>query len=204
MDTLEYIKKKYKLDLNQPMPIPLPIGRMRDMPKLFNELGFKVGAEIGVFEGTLTNALLRRIPGLKMYGVDLWENYEDYKDDLASLALSGAYEKAVENTKGFDCTLIRGWSNEVVKQFEDGSLDFVYIDGNHKFEYAIEDIALWAPKVRKGGIIAGHDYKDWSKTNRWNSMQVKEAVDAYTKVKRITPWFMTMNNGSNSFLWIKN
>lgn len=204
MDTLEYIKKKYKLDLNQPMPIPLPIGRMRDMPKLFNELGFKVGAEIGVFEGTLTNALLRRIPGLKMYGVDLWENYEDYKDDLASLALSGAYEKAVENTKGFDCTLIRGWSNEVVKQFEDGSLDFVYIDGNHKFEYAIEDIALWAPKVRKGGIICGHDYKDWSKTNRWSSMQVKEAVDAYTKVKRITPWFVTTNNGSNSFLWIKN
>lgn len=204
MDALKYIAKKYKVDLKQPNPIALPIGRMRDMPKLFNELGFKVGAEVGVFEGTLTQALLKRIPGLKLYGIDLWENYKGYERDLASQFLVNAYEKAVENTKGYDCILIKGWSNEVVKQFEDESLDFVYIDGNHKFEYTVEDIALWSPKVRKGGIIAGHDYRDWSHTSRWDNMQVKEAVDAWVKVNKISPLFITSNNSSNSWIYIKN
>lgn len=202
MDTIKYIIKKYNLDASV-SPVAVPIGRMRDMPKLFNELGFKVGAEIGVFEGALTRALLTRIPDLKLYGIDLWENYIGYKEDLAAKALEGAYEKAQENVRGFDCTLLKGWSNEIVKQFEDESLDFVYIDGNHKFEYVIEDIALWSPKVRKGGIVAGHDYKDWSNTSRWISMQVKEAVDAWMNVKKIKTWFVTTNNGSNSWLYVR-
>jgi len=47
---------------------------------------------------------------------------------------------------------------EAVKVFENNSLDFVYIDGNHEFRYFAEDIYEWPKKVRKGGIISGHDY----------------------------------------------
>lgn len=204
METIEFLKNKYNLDLDQKSPIPLPIGRMRDLPKLFNELGFKVGAEVGVFEGTWTRALLQKIPGLKLFGIDLWENYQGYERDLAAQYLTSAYEKALENVKGYDCQLIKGWSNEVVKQFKDESLDFVYIDGNHVFEYVVEDIALWSPKVRKGGIICGHDYQDWANSSRWDNMQVKEAVDMWTKVKKISPWFVTTNNRSNSWLYVKS
>lgn len=39
----------------------------------------------------------------------------------------------------------------------DGSLDFVYIDGNHSEEYVRQDIRLWWPKVKIGGMLAGHD-----------------------------------------------
>ena len=42
--------------------------------------------------------------------------------------------------------------------FEDNSLDFVYIDANHFFGYVAMDLMQWSKKVRKGGIIAGHDY----------------------------------------------
>ena len=49
-------------------------------------------------------------------------------------------------------------SEEFSKTIEDGSLDFVYIDGDHQYESCKKDLQLWIPKIKKGGIIAGHDY----------------------------------------------
>lgn len=54
--------------------------------------------------------------------------------------------------------MIRKWSKDAAELFEDNSLDFVYIDGDHRPEFVKEDIELWWPKIKKGGIIAGHDY----------------------------------------------
>lgn len=47
---------------------------------------------------------------------------------------------------------------DVVKQFKDESLDFVYIDGNHSFQHVVNDLCEWEKKVKVGGIVAGHDY----------------------------------------------
>jgi glycosyltransferase involved in cell wall biosynthesis len=47
---------------------------------------------------------------------------------------------------------------QAVTDFADESLDFVYIDGNHQLKYVVEDIVEWTKKIKKGGIIAGHDY----------------------------------------------
>jgi len=41
---------------------------------------------------------------------------------------------------------------------EDASLDFCFIDGDHRYEAVKEDIIAWTPKLRKGGILSGHDY----------------------------------------------
>ena len=51
-------------------------------------------------------------------------------------------------------------SSEVVSQFEDESLDVVFIDLTHTYESVKEDIGLWLPKVKRGGILSGHDYED--------------------------------------------
>jgi hypothetical protein len=80
----------------------------------------------------------------------------------------------------------------------------VYIDGNHSYEAAVEDIALWSKKVRKGGIVSGHDYKDWSKTSRWYSMNVVNAVDGWVKSYRIHPLFAFVNNASPSWMYVKS
>ena len=54
--------------------------------------------------------------------------------------------------------VIQGNSTDVVHNFPDESLDCVYIDADHEYPNVLADIRAWAPKVRKGGIISGHDY----------------------------------------------
>jgi predicted O-methyltransferase YrrM len=49
-------------------------------------------------------------------------------------------------------------SLEAAQLFKDGSLDAVYIDADHSYPSAREDILTWKPKVRPGGILSGHDY----------------------------------------------
>ena len=58
-------------------------------------------------------------------------------------------------------TLYTTGSPEVTKLYKDGTLDFVFIDGSHKYEDVVEDIKAWLPKIKKGGILAGHDYIDF-------------------------------------------
>lgn len=56
-------------------------------------------------------------------------------------------------------TILRKTSVQAAKQFKANSLDFVFIDGSHDTESVCADIDAWFPKVKVGGIIAGHDYK---------------------------------------------
>jgi len=53
---------------------------------------------------------------------------------------------------------IRKPSIEAANQFQDHSLDFVFIDASHEYEDVKNDIKAWLPKVKKNGILAGHDY----------------------------------------------
>ncbi len=66
--------------------------------------------------------------------------------------------------------ILRMTSKEAAEIFPDAYLDMVYIDAIHTFEHVYADIGYWLPKVRKGGIIAGHDYGD----EVW--VEVKDAV----------------------------
>ena len=61
----------------------------------------------------------------------------------------------------------------------DKTLDFVFIDGDHTFNNVMLDILLWTPKVRKGGIISGHDYYSHKAGG------VIPAVNAYCEANKI-------------------
>ena len=58
----------------------------------------------------------------------------------------------------------------------DGFFDFVFIDANHSYEAVREDVAAWAPKVRSGGIVSGHDYYPGKS---YKQCGVIQAVDEY-------------------------
>ena len=214
-DTLKYIKKKYDLRYQVPMPIVLPIDRENGLTELFNELGFKVGAEIGTSKGRYAKWLLLRVKGLKLYCVDPWEIYDDYveyNNKETKETCDDFFEQTKERLKGMNVEFIRKRSMDAVKDFKDNSLDFVFIDGNHTFEYAVEDIAKWEKKVRIGGIVSGHDYwnsikrrklyvSNLTPLERMKLVQVKDAIDAWTKTNRIKPWFVTTK--SPSWFYVK-
>ncbi len=124
----------------------------------FATLGFKTGAEIGVFDGYFSEHLCKTIPRLFLYSIDAWEVYPGYRNQKFVGNMQEAEAKARERLGSFNCTIIKKFSIDAAKDFEDESLDFVYIDGNHEYKYVKEDIEEWAKKVRKGGIVAGDDY----------------------------------------------
>lgn len=74
--------------------------------------------------------------------------------------------------------LIKGLSNDesILNQFEDSSIDFLYIDGDHSFDGCYSDLKNWYPKLKQGGTILNDDYS-------WDT--VKKAVDLFCEEKKI-------------------
>jgi len=68
------------------------------------------------------------------------------------------FHKNMKPLQGHFRTLFGGDSFVRAKDFEDESIDFLFIDANHTYEYVSQDIAAYLPKIKPGGIIAGHDF----------------------------------------------
>ena len=163
-------------------PFEIPDCSRDDLPEFFKDIGFNVGAEIGVYIGGYSKMLCKA--GLKLYSIDPWF-YPDLP--FKNPGEEKNYRITQQRLKPYDCTIIRKTSMEAVKDFTDGSLDFVYIDANHAFKYVTEDIWEWSKKVKKGGIISGHDY-DY--IVRPGDRHVKFVVDAYTQALKIDKWYI--------------
>jgi len=157
--------------------------------RYFGQWGFTEGAEIGVDRGSFSEYMLDNIPGLHLYCVDLW---------WWKLRGESRYNSTVARVGQRNATIIREDSRTAHAKVKDESLDFVYIDANHTFWYVLADIANWYPKVKPGGIIAGHDYYQWPKAG------VVEAVDAVTQAQRIDPWFITREGKRATWFWRKH
>src|SRR4030042_2379122 len=187
MDTLNYILDNYKLDKEQDSFILLNRSRWGSIPKLFRQLDFRLGAEIGVAGGRFSKFLCVYNPNLKIYAIDAWQIYEGYKYNESQEKMERLYLEAKNRLAPYNCQIVRDWSMEAVKRFADESLDFVFIDANHDYKYVKEDIREWAKKVRKGGIISGHDYID----NYGKILYgVKKAVNEWILENDIKPLFI--------------
>ncbi|GAF81585.1 unnamed protein product, partial [marine sediment metagenome] len=101
-------------------------------------------------------------------------------------------------------------SSDAVGTFYDESLDFVYIDGNHMYDYVKSDITEWSKKVRPGGIVAGHDYMHSKKATH---IEVRRAIHDYTEEQDIKTWFVLgdyrakageVRDPSRSWMFIKS
>lgn len=129
----------------------------------------KSGVEIGVFEADTSVELRRAFPDCELWLVDPWQEWgpgDSYHDkhkrtgkikqerwtkifSLATkrMAAAGGVNRIMQATSA--------WAAKVC---DDGVHDFVFIDANHTYESAKEDITIWLPKIRTGGLICGHDY----------------------------------------------
>lgn len=120
------------------------------------------GVEIGVFKGEFSKEILNSWNGT-LYMVDVWRGLnEGYEDASNQHGHSNAYMETMKNITGLEDRgiMIRATSEESSKLFLDESIDFIYIDANHAYDYVKDDIKFWFPKLKKGGLFSGHDYLD--------------------------------------------
>jgi predicted O-methyltransferase YrrM len=172
----------------------------QELVRLFASMGFTRGAEIGVWTGLFSQQLCAGVPGLHMTCVDQWRAYGDYRDAKNNQArLDAAYLEACDRLRPYACAVWRMNSLAAAAQVDDRSLDFVYIDSNHAEAYVAADLKAWAPKVRSGGIVAGHDYTLGAGRPH---LQVTPAVDAYVASMKIDPMFVLAADKSPSYFWV--
>jgi hypothetical protein len=155
-----------------------------EIPAVLNRRGLTGhGAEIGVKLGRFSDLVLRSWKGEKLISIDPWSEAEpDEYVDHANVA-QDQHEEFYRRTNellskhGNRSEIWRATSVEAAQRIPDRSLDFVYIDARHDYDSVLEDLEAWFPKVRPGGLMAGHDYADG--VFRQSVFGVKSAVDQF-------------------------
>lgn len=119
-----------------------------------------IGIEIGCYRGESTEMFLKSGAFKTLYCIDPWLPGYDNKD-LASFTdfnlVEADFDNRLEKYKDI-VKKIKAKSTDVVNFFDDGSIDFIYIDGCHQYEAVIEDLKNYFPKIKAGGMVCGHDY----------------------------------------------
>lgn len=171
--------------------------KRRDLAVHFQARGYTSGCEVGVADGRYSAELLARIPGLRLRCVDPWEPYAGNRRGGGRDQQHGNYDLARARFApyGTQATMVRALSADAARDVPAGSLDFVYLDANHDFDYVMQDLILWAPKVRAGGTVAGHDFYEFRDAG------VIPAVEAYTRAHEIADWFLC-DEREPSFYWV--
>ena len=166
--------------------------------QMLRERDVKIGVEVGTDHGQYAQQLLEGIPGLKLCCVDPWTPYTEGNQVHDEKEMEEIYQEALRRTEKYKCSLVRMTSMQAVTTFQDNSLDFVFVDGNHDYEHCKEDLREWYKKVKPGGIIAGHDYK----VDPINNYGVIEAVNEFVEENNISPLFIMHAGGSLVDCWM--
>lgn len=126
--------------------------------------GYRVFVEIGVWRGNSISYLANKLrdKDVMLFAVDLFEDTPQYKDNPELMedvkVISQLYnEQLIETNTRHMISDIKEDSTKAADRFLNNSIDFVFLDANHDYDWIKNDILAWLPKVRKGGIIAGHD-----------------------------------------------
>uniref|UniRef100_A0A6M3IQB5 Putative methyltransferase n=1 Tax=viral metagenome TaxID=1070528 RepID=A0A6M3IQB5_9ZZZZ len=183
-----------------------------ELPEFFKQMGYEVGAEIGAYKGAFTEKFCKE--GFRMFAIDPWVSYDGAgRTQQRQERQDFLYEHTKRTLAPYDCTIIRKTSMDALSDFKDGSLDFVYIDGDHEFSHIAADLVEWSKKVKPGGIVSGHDYFCTDPGARNLVCHIKPVVDAYTKVFGIHNFYTfgrskPLNEEAKddrylSFFWIK-
>lgn len=134
-----------------------------ELLKHYNLKGHAV--EIGVAEGRNAEVLISHPNITKLYLIDAWTYLSQFGD--------GGYEQSWHDNNFIEANqrvskykdkavFLKGMSLEMIKKIPDNSLVLAYIDGDHSYNGCLNDLkAIW-PKIKKGGILSGHDYLNMS------------------------------------------
>ena len=146
-----------------------------ELAAIFDAKHYTRGAELGVQSGGFARHNLERWKACKDYLlVDIWRQQRNYVD-LANVDNANQeilFKTTLQNIRPFESKtrICRNLTANCVKFETDGWFDVVYVDARHNYQGAMDDMLKWWPKIKAGGVLAGHDYMD------------------AREVKRATPW----------------
>lgn len=208
MDVNQFIIGKYNLKIDK-NPSIIPGMNRRGLYQLFNELGYENGCEVGVDRGRNALAMTQEIKDVELLLIDSYKNHPFCVNKRGDKVLRKVRKITHKRFQGMSSVRFDERFSEVaVMDLEDESLDFVYIDGDHTYDFVMLDVILFSRKVRKGGIVSGHDYYE---SKRWSQkLKVTGAINDYTNIHKISPWFITDRHSAiergdkyPSWFWMK-
>ena len=163
-----------------------------------------IGAEIGVEKGKSFCTLLQSCQNIKeLHGIDSWQPYADYlgqpygEPHYVVFPVEAEINKAIAqiSAKHLNVADKAHWhemdSNQAAKLFPDEHFDFIFLDTYLTIEQIANDINVWYPKVKKGGLFIGHD---------WNFEPLQEIIHRFRRQHNITNKLSCFDN---TYLWIK-
>jgi uncharacterized Rossmann fold enzyme len=166
--------------------IPLTPAQQRaaEVLKRLNGAAHPRGAEVGVFAGDMSAALLRANPILHLDMIDSWEGQGaayrgesgDWHAGLSQTMQDEYQRKALDRTAfASERRMVVRERSTVAAQNLTVPYDFVFLDADHSYEGCKADIAAWAPKIKPGGWLGGHDYEN----KAFPKFGVTQAVNEY-------------------------
>jgi len=164
-----------------------------------------IGIELGVYQARTTVMLLQNCPSIKtLYGVDNWLPFDDkikdsYNDEIevsvsrpeAELNFHVAHNHVKYSGFADKCILLKEDTNKTAERFEQSFFDFIFLDAHLNKEQFSNDLEIWYPKLKKGGLFAGHD---------WNCDVVRDLTYNFRTKYNINE---KLSIGDNTFMWIK-
>lgn len=148
--------------LNIPMTIQWEgkANRKHFLRHLIEKNNFKTMAEVGVRDGRTTFYLLDHCPNLIIYAIDM--------------SIKEFYNKEIANRYKNRLIAIEAKSEVAADRIANNSLDLVFIDANHSYDYVKKDIIKYTPKLKESGMLTGHDI-DYPGVNQ----AVNEMIEHY-------------------------
>ena len=122
--------------------------------------GDAVVIEIGSYLGESAEIFLKTGRVRRIYCIDPYKSGYDASDITSTMEMDEVKAGFYERMKPYGQAVVpmHMTSGRAVKFFESGCADMVYVDGCHLFEAVKSDIETYRPKVKAGGMIAGHDF----------------------------------------------
>lgn len=175
---------------------PRHLRRWHVLTSIIRSEGFKTFVEVGAKEGRTSGFVLEQCPDCYVIAMDPWQKRPEQADKECGETYEewdfpAIKKEFMRNVRAHKSRIVfyKNKSADVAPLIQDESQDIVFIDAAHDYDSVLEDIRLWLPKVRKGGILSGHDYQP-----RFPS--VVRAVDESFGKERV-------RTGSDAVWWVR-
>ncbi len=185
-----------------------PLSSRGQFGQFLTERGLTgLAVEIGTHRGEFADSLLRMWPKGHLYCVDPWSCPPGYEEQTKFLwggeDRDGDYREAqrIAARHRHRMTLLRLTSADTLKLTCTqprgdilANLDFVYVDGDHRFPYVFEDLANWWERLKPGGVLAGHDYVQPGESHSW-AAEIQRAVDLFREERQLECYLIVEEGG---------